>query len=185
MIAYDMLIALLLIAGVIYNRIAGFKKTLSWFYVLLAPLSCIVTHSYHILVGFIHTPHHATSILIFYGIVVTVFIVTLRVAYYNLCRCIKCCSCCSFFKPPVECLLGCECCRLQEEQEHIEDRSLQKCEKKDICTPHKWPHPLVILFLCLLSVFIAGFLVYVVVLFILVPINMAIDDAPDRLLSIN
>ena len=146
----------------------------SWFYILLAPLSCIVTHSYHILVAFIHTPHHATSILIFYGLVVIVFIVTLTTAYHNLHQMVKCCE------------TGCD--RQIKQSKRTQDFRLC-CANKfwgwSCCIEHRWPHQFVITVMCLLSALIAGFMVYIVILFILIPINNAIDEAPDRLLSIN
>ena len=58
-----------------------FEK-LSWYFVLLGPAMCIVIHSYHILIGFIHTPHHATSVLVFYGLVIIFFMITLK-TFYN------------------------------------------------------------------------------------------------------
>ena len=42
-------------------------------FVLLGPISCIVVHSFHILVGFIHTPYHATSVLVLYAVAFFVY----------------------------------------------------------------------------------------------------------------
>ena len=59
-------------------------QTVQWYNIIVGPVFCIVIHSYHILVGFIHSPHHATSILVFYALVIVTYIVTLKSAYHNL-----------------------------------------------------------------------------------------------------
>lgn len=46
-------------------------------------------------------------------------------------------------------------------------------------------HNCLLCMLVVLSLIIAGILVYVVILFLIVPINLAIDEAPTRLLNIN
>ena len=43
-------------------------------YLPLGPVMCIVIHGHHILIGFIHAPYHAGSVLIFYGIVILGFV---------------------------------------------------------------------------------------------------------------
>ncbi len=50
-----------------------------YYYIGIVPLLCIVVHSYHIIIGFILTPRHAGSILIFYVIVLLFFYLTLKV----------------------------------------------------------------------------------------------------------
>ncbi len=45
-----------------------------------------------ILIGYIHAPHHASAILIFYAISVLVLVVTYRAAYYNLVHCFRECK---------------------------------------------------------------------------------------------
>ncbi len=60
----------------------GSKK--KWYNIIMGPISCLLIHSYHIMVGFIHTPHHATSMLVFYALMIVTFILTLKAAYFNL-----------------------------------------------------------------------------------------------------
>ena len=62
-------------------------------YCLIAPLSCIASHSYHILFAFINDPFHATSILLLYAIVIFVHIQGFPTMYY-LIKSICCKSCC-------------------------------------------------------------------------------------------
>lgn len=187
MLIYDILILFIFTFAGCLGR---FGLRIKWYYLLLAPLACIVTHSYHILISFIHTPHHATSILIFYGIVVIVFIVTLRTAYHTLHKLVKWLETC-FGKKPTR--------RVKQLKTFFDTCCQGKCAKKcrpcchSCCslewrrcgTEHRWPHPCVLSVLCLISFLLAGFMVYIIILFILIPINNAIDDAPDRLLSIN
>ncbi len=78
MFVYDIFICLAVLVG-LTCACCGLKK--SWYYVLLEPFSCVVVHSYHILIGYIHAPHYASAIL---AISVLVFVVTYRAAYYNL-----------------------------------------------------------------------------------------------------
>ncbi len=46
-------------------------------------------------------------------------------------------------------------------------------------------HSCLLFMFAVLSFFLSGILVFVVILFLIVPINLAIDDAPNRLLNIN
>ena len=87
MLIYDLLIlALITIIPLckVYHRSLN-----NWYYFYLGPFSCIIVHSYHILVGFIQSPHHAFAVMIFYAIIVLVFVITYRAAYYNLVHCFK------------------------------------------------------------------------------------------------
>ena len=178
MFAYDMFICLAVLFGLTCVG-CGLKK--SWYYVLLGPCSCVVVHSYHILVGYIHAPHHASAILIFYAISVLVFVVTYRTAYYNIVQCAKCCKkgdamCCDCWKKRFNSVgkeSGGNCC-ISREFTYWEagfGKSLI--------------HNCLLCMLVVLSLIIAGILVYVVILFLIVPINLAIDEAPTRLLNIN
>ena len=58
-------------------------------YVLLGPVSCIIVHSFHILVGFIHAPYHATSILVLYSVAFFVYIFAMRSTYHCLGKCVQ------------------------------------------------------------------------------------------------
>ena len=82
MLCYDIVIFIGMIVFLVYRRCGAIP--LKWYHVGFAPASCVVVHSFHIIVAFIHTPQHATSILIFYAISILVFYVTLKTAYYNL-----------------------------------------------------------------------------------------------------
>ena len=178
-IEYAIPIVMLVYDGVILIALSLFcafirycKYTQRWYYILLAPLACIAVHFYHILLGFIQTPTHAVSIAVFYGIAITVFIATLRVVYISLY--------CLFyefqwFSPPV----------IQDNTKSF-NRCVYECRcRVNKCQPYTCPHSFIFLILCFVSVFIAGFLVYVVALFVISPINMAIESAPESLLSIN
>ena len=178
MFAYDMFICLAVLFG-LTCVCCGLKK--SWYYVLLGPCSCVVVHSYHILVGYIHAPHHASAILIFYAISVLVFVVTYRTAYYNIVQCAKCCK-----KGDAMC---CDCWKKRF-------NSVDKDSGGNCCISRKFTyweagfgksliHNCLLCMLVVLSLIIAGILVYVVILFLIVPINLAIDEAPTRLLNIN
>ena len=85
MLCYDLVIFAGITAFLVYRRCG--MIALKWYHVIVAPMACIVVHSYHILVAFIQTPEHATSILIFYAILVLVFYITLKAAYHNLFQC--------------------------------------------------------------------------------------------------
>jgi hypothetical protein len=51
-------------------------------YTLLSPLSCIATHSYHIIFAFINNPFHATSVLLSYIMTLFIVVVILQKTYY-------------------------------------------------------------------------------------------------------
>ncbi len=91
MFVYDLIIMLLIIFIPLVKLCCGCLN--KWYYFSLGPFSCIIVHSYHILVGFIHNPHHASAVMIFYAIIVVVFVVAYRTTYYNnLVHCYKRCS---------------------------------------------------------------------------------------------
>ena len=160
-----------------------------------------------ILIGYIHAPHHASAILIFYAISVLVFVVTYRAAYYNIVHCfrkckrsadkrtgtttsdepvcdlatcidpikkhtIRCvlCICCAKYFNPENSGISCIGRRLSFWEDGIGKSVIHSC---------------LLFTFVVLSFFLSGILVFVVVLFLIVPINLAIDDAPNRLLNIN
>lgn len=51
-------------------------------YSLLAPFTCITTHSYHIIFAFINNPYHAISVLLFYIMTLFVLVVVFHKIYY-------------------------------------------------------------------------------------------------------
>jgi hypothetical protein len=62
-------------------------------YSLISPLSCITSHSYHIVFAFIIDPYHATSILLVYAIIAFVHILTFqKLFYYINTTKYKCCN---------------------------------------------------------------------------------------------
>ena len=152
-----------------------------WHYILLGPISCIAIHSYHIILGFIHNPEHAASIAVFYGIVVILFIVTIRIVYtasytflYRYCE-----HDISAWNEHYKSELG-------EEENSKTCRT--KCFSCCCCIYSrrcKGPHPYVWLILALISSLSAGFIVYVVVIYVINPVNEAIEGAPGSLVSIN
>ncbi len=158
MLAYDLLIFAAMVVGMICKR-CGVRKG-KWYHIGIAPASCIVVHSYHILIGFIQSPHHAASIFIFYAVTVFIFYVTFKAAYYNLFE--------------------------MRQRFKINNRKMIKFWTWECCCPeYTLPYPVVLTIMSLISLFLSGFMVFVVGLFVIIPINMAIDNAPARLFSIN
>ena len=212
-------------------------KKLSWYFVLFGPAMCIVIHSYHILIGFIHSPHHASSVLVFYGLMVIFFIITLKTFYYTFSH-----WCAVIYKnnpeksqdqksdqpkdnsPPSTPVPSPQAIatslELQSESpesqqpivtvqseetgkntpthpqdfaaQHKNDESQepihhQLAKKFFICCGCilKCQHQCKLSVLIAIAVILALLFVFLVYLFVLVPINNAIDDAPSRIVSIN
>ena len=53
-------------------------------YTLISPLSCVASHSYHIVFAFIIDPYHATSILLVYAIIAFVHILSFQKLFYYI-----------------------------------------------------------------------------------------------------
>ena len=72
------------------------KKSYLLTYTLISPLSCIASHSYHIVFAFIINPYHATSILLLYAIITFVHILAFQKLFYFINKLISgdACSCC-------------------------------------------------------------------------------------------
>lgn len=58
-------------------------------YTTLSPLSCIGTHSYHIVFAFINNPYHATSVLLIYAMTLFVVVVIFQKLYYFARNCFQ------------------------------------------------------------------------------------------------
>ena len=58
------------------------NKPSDFLYTLLSPLTCITTHSYHIIFAFINNPYHATSVLLLYIMTLFVVVAILQKNYY-------------------------------------------------------------------------------------------------------
>ena len=78
-----------------------YDKRYKLVYCLIAPLSCISSHSYHIIFAFIHDPYHATSILLLYAIILFVHIQGFQKVFHYIkmwnehnIHCIDVCPCC-------------------------------------------------------------------------------------------
>ena len=74
----------------------AFKYSWSAFvYLTIGPVMCVIIHGNHIIIGFIHSPYHAGSVLIFYGIVILA-IVYFYQAFHGTFKCfiakIRCCE---------------------------------------------------------------------------------------------
>ena len=161
----------------------------------MGPISCLLIHSYHILIGFIHTPHHATSMLVFYALIIVTFILTLKASYYNFFKlytlwCSKkyslelskwktVASCCNRISRDL-------CCCVFEKNETVDQSTDENngsqpgAVEDDVIV-----HICAVALISCLSIFTGLVFVYIAFLFILVPINSVIDDAPARILSIN
>ena len=196
MLVYDFFIFCAMVTGLVCVR-CGLKK--KWYHVGIAPVACVVVHSYHIVVGFLHSPHHASGALIFYAIVIFVYFVSMRAAYYNLFHLyvkFNKTDCCKYFliyicmvlSPNIvlnllilhrlKCLDVTSCLRSCCTSKY--------CSKRiPCCSEYKLPHPIILTILSLLSVLMSAVMVFVVILFILVPINLALENAPNRLFGIN
>ena len=99
MLAFDLLSFLLFI--VVPSIVACCKSTsctelefkLSDFlYTLLSSLTCIATHSYHIIFAFINNPYHATSVLLLYIMTLFVVVVIFQKIFYFVLKCFQSCS---------------------------------------------------------------------------------------------
>ena len=151
-------------------------KWFTWYYVLFGPAMCIVIHSYHILIGFIHTPQHATSILIFYGIVVLFYMVTLRTFYYFFSKC-----CVQIIKDTKKKNKDTK----KKDKDTNECANLKECTQNGCCKHVCHQHTCKFLILFAIASVLPLFIAYLAFLFILVPINNAIDDAPSQIVAIN
>ena len=56
-------------------------------YTLLSPLSCIATHSYHLIFACIHNSYHATSVLLLYVMTLFVLVAIFQKIYYFVLHC--------------------------------------------------------------------------------------------------
>lgn len=58
------------------------KKWSRLTYLMLSPIACILSHSYHIIFAFINNPYHATSILLLYAIILFVHVLGFQQVHY-------------------------------------------------------------------------------------------------------
>ncbi len=137
--------------------IESFHWELHVFFLLL-PITTVAVHGNHILIGFIHTPYHATGIGTLYGIVIVTCIAILKIIHHLLYQCVS---------------------RMRMAQNNYTsvDEDQSKC---NIVTEY--------FVLLLVSVgviaWILLFSVFIIALYFLLPINIAIDEAPNRLSTI-
>lgn len=85
MLVYDLLSLLFIVFPFTVKCLRSCKcklKVSFLVYSLLAPLTCITTHSYHIIFAFINNPYHATSVLLFYIMTLFVLVVVFHKIYY-------------------------------------------------------------------------------------------------------
>ena len=160
MLVEDLLVLVMMVILSLVKLLFHSKKSLSlkWYNIIIGPLFCIIIHSYHFLVGFVLSPRHATSMLVFYALILITFIVTLKSAYHNM------------FKFCVHCF------------GYANDADTRDREPT---SRNKVAHFCVLFFLFCISVFVGLTFIYIAFLFILVPINNVIENAPDRILNIN
>ncbi len=70
------------------------KCTLRWelhVFFLLLPITTVAVHGNHILIGFIHTPYHATGIGTLYGIIIVTCIAILKISHHLFGECVHLC----------------------------------------------------------------------------------------------
>ena len=154
------------------------NKKYKLIYCLIAPLSCIASHSYHIIFAFIHDPYHTTSILLLYAIIVFVHIQGFEKFFYyihsrktwnddnTVCDNICCGYILKFFKL---CKWLCDCL-------------FNKClSLLEWCIKKMGLFATTIVGYIIEFIFMAGSIGLSLALLILLPISNAIDDAPSRL----
>ncbi len=145
----DLIVMIAFIALIVILSSTSCKKcseynTWSMFvYAPLGPMMCAVNHTHHIIIGFVHTPYHAGSILISYGVIIIVFLTAFRSSHYTIAR----------------------FCYKEENKRHC----------LNICAFFTF------LAICIV---LSSLAVLMVAIFLLVPIDNAIDDAPSQLISV-
>ncbi len=124
---------------------------------LLLPITSVAVHGNHILIGFIHTPYHATGIGTLYGIIIITCIAILKIFNHLLsllCRCIK----------------------------SYRNKKYENMDKDQ--NEFHWVEcflPFISMFVITVTVL---FFAFIIAIYFLLPINIAIDEAPNRLTTI-
>ena len=155
MIVFDVLTILLFIIGPIVVAMCT-KKWYILTYCLIAPLSCLASHSYHIIFAFINDPFHATSILLLYGIVIFVHVQGFQKMFYLMNS--------KWSKSNIDCF---KCC---------------KSRYPNHCKDHYTGQYLTIVALHIVEfILMAGSISLSLAFLIKLPISSAIDEAPNRL----
>ncbi len=70
----------------------GVSSSFHWklhIFFLLLPITTVAIHGNHILIGFIHTPYHATGIGTLYGIIIITCIAILKIIFHLLYQCVS------------------------------------------------------------------------------------------------
>ena len=140
-------------------------------YSLISPLSCVASHSYHIVFAFIIDPYHATSIMLIYAIIAFVHILTFQKLFYYINTVISGeysdyqLNCCGKFQCLVKCIntlisCVCNCC-------HIKKRYGRYC--------------LTIVIFILEFIFMGVSIGISISLIMVLPFSNALDDAPNHL----
>ncbi len=137
-------------------------RSFSWhlhIFFLLLPIITVAIHGNHILIGFIHTPYHANGIGTSYGIITITCIAVLKMAHHNLLN------------------DNGNTTRTGEKQHLLENNDGQyKFKKSKYCLG---------LFLSVAGIVVTVLIfAFVIALYFLLPINVAIDEAPNRLTTI-
>ena len=156
MLTQDIIIILFTVVLIIIKLLL--KNKVKCAYVLIGPVLCITVHSFHILVGFIHTTYHATSILVLYSVAFFVYIFALRSSFHLIAK--MYCKCWS-------------CSKLKDTE--------YKYWKPGGVYSYVCIIILEIILSCILFVVFAA--IYLLLLF--VPINLATEDGPTQIRGIS
>lgn len=82
MLVYDILSLAFIFPFIIKSFCYNELKLSGLLYTLLSPLTCLATHSFHIIFAFINNPYHATSVLLFFLMILYLQIIVFQTIYY-------------------------------------------------------------------------------------------------------
>ncbi len=149
-------------------------RSFSWhlhIFFLLLPIITVAIHGNHILIGFIHTPYHANGIGTMYGIIIITCIAILKMVHHNL------------LNDNGNITRTADTAKLQEmntssgETQHLleNDDGQYKFKKSKYCL-------CLFLSMAVIAVTVLIF-AFIIALYFLLPINVAINEAPNHNLS--
>lgn len=147
------------------------KKWSRLTYVMLSPIACILSHSYHIIFAFINNPYHATSILLLYAIILFVHVLGFQQVHYFI----------NYFWEKCQKFRS----RPRNDNNLKDDSANQSVKSKTEIKETFWQRCCknCVTFFCFnFLFFITGISIAMsLALLTLLPITNAIDDAPNRL----
>ena len=141
-------------------------------YSLILPSVNLAIHANYIIIGVIHTPYHATSVAIYYGVVLILNVGCLKVIAYLKNLLFSSCGKgkCSCIKGKCSCIKG-KC--IKDKCSCIKDKC--SCIKIDAYT-----NTISFFVLLLWCIFLNLLFVYAIIPYFILPINHGFDDAPHQ-----